>query len=53
MSGFLARRGFEYGTVREVVDRLIHEYDETDRDFFASDEQPEDTDLDEALPNEE
>lgn len=47
LSGFLARRGFEYGTVREVVDRLIHEFDETDRDFFAPDHEPDETDLDE------
>lgn len=47
LSGFLARRGFDYGTARETVDRLVHELDETDKDFFASNEQPEDTDLDE------
>lgn len=47
LSGFLARRGFDYGTARETVDRLIHELDETDKDFFAPNEQPEDTDLDE------
>lgn len=47
LSGFLARRGFEYGTVREVVDRLIHEFDETDRDFFAPDHEPDETNLDE------
>lgn len=47
LSGFLTRRGFEYGTVREVVDRLIHELDEADGDFFASDTAPEEIDLNE------
>lgn len=47
LSGFLARRGFDYDTVREAVERLVHELEETDGDFFAPSEQSEDTDLDE------
>jgi len=47
LSGFLVRRGFEYGTAREVVDRLIQELDVADRNFFAADTEPEETDLNE------
>jgi regulatory protein len=36
---FLLRRGFGYDIVREVVDRLIHELQEEQPDFFATDEE--------------
>jgi len=38
LSGFLVRRGFEYETVREAVDRLLRDLDEIDTGFFAANE---------------
>lgn len=38
LGGFLARRGFGYNTVREVIDQLIVEIEEEDPDYFAYEE---------------
>ncbi len=43
LGDFLARRGFEYETIREVVGRLVADLEENETDFFA----PHDTDEDE------
>ncbi len=38
---FLARRGFEYDIVRDIVDQLIHELETEQPDFFAADQSNE------------
>jgi regulatory protein len=35
LAAFLARRGFDYDAVREVTDRLIQEFEESDADVFT------------------
>ena len=38
LGGYLQRRGFQYGVVNDVLNRLIEEINETEPDFFASSE---------------
>jgi regulatory protein len=38
LGGFLARRGFDYDTIREVTDQLTTELQEEQPDFFANDQ---------------
>ena len=38
LSGKLQRRGFDYGIIKDVIQRLYEELDESDPDYFASDE---------------
>jgi len=45
LSAFLARRGFDYDTVREVVDRIVDDLHNTGTDFFVTPEAADDTDL--------
>ncbi len=40
LTGFLQRRGFDYGAVRDALERLMDELDEADDGFFASDDTP-------------
>ncbi|HMM29636.1 MAG TPA: RecX family transcriptional regulator [Aggregatilineaceae bacterium] len=42
LGAFLARRGFDYDTAREAVDRLVRDLDETDAAFFAGNDAPDD-----------
>ena len=35
LAGFLQRRGFAYAVVREVVEEVLHELDETQPNYFA------------------
>lgn len=38
LSGKLQRRGFDYSVIKDVIQSLFEELDETDPDYFASDE---------------
>lgn len=38
LGGFLARRGFDYDIVREVIDQLMTELQEEQPDYFANDQ---------------
>lgn len=40
LTGFLQRRGFDYGAVSDALAQLLEELDEADNGFFASDDQP-------------
>lgn len=40
LTGFLQRRGFDYGAVSDALERLMDELDEADDGFFASDDTP-------------
>lgn len=42
LGAFLARRGFDYETIREVAERLMRDLDESDGGFFAPGGAPDD-----------
>ena len=39
LGGKLQRRGFNYGVITDVLNRLLEEMDESDPDYFALDEE--------------
>ena len=39
LSGKLQRRGFDYGIIKDVIQRLFEELDETEPDYFTVDEE--------------